>query len=172
MIVTFTMAFSITPTTFISLLSGFFLAWNSLPLVVFSYLSATLICFLFAKKIDNHTFRKSLTSIEGADVFMNRLQEKQLPVIILTKLSPIFPFAISNFLLSISGVKLKQFLLGGFLGMLPRTCLAIWMGIQSEELLSSSLSEEFSFMKFILLAFTLFSLLGIGWIMKKGVKLV
>lgn len=40
------------------------------------------------------------------------------------------PFALTNLVFSLSGARLKNILWGGFLGMIPRTILAVWSSMQ------------------------------------------
>ncbi|WP_157637688.1 TVP38/TMEM64 family protein [Flexithrix dorotheae] len=128
------MAFAITPTTFISILSGYFLGWLSVPFVVFSYLGAAIIGYFIAKKIDGGRFIKSLDAIPGIESVLKNLKDRELYITFLAKISPILPFALSNFLLSIGGANLKNFTIGSLLGMLPRTALAIYLGNEAQKL--------------------------------------
>ncbi|MEH0157580.1 VTT domain-containing protein [Limibacter armeniacum] len=128
LITVFTMGFALTPTTFISLLSGYLLGWEAIPALICSYMGASLLCYSVAKKLDNGTFLDSLHEIDGVDRIIHGLKKEELKIVILSKLSPILPFAASNVLLSIGGASVPNFLLGSLIGMLPRTLAAIWVG--------------------------------------------
>lgn len=60
-ITSFTMAFAMTPTTFIALLSGYFLGWSCLPGVCISYLMASYIGYQAASVIDNGKFMQTIS---------------------------------------------------------------------------------------------------------------
>ena len=65
---------------------------------------------------------------------LENIKEQELKIIFFAKLSPVLPFALTNFVFALSGAKLKNILLGGFLGMIPRTVLAVWTGHQAKEI--------------------------------------
>jgi uncharacterized membrane protein YdjX (TVP38/TMEM64 family) len=51
--------------------------------------------------------------------------------VFLARLSPIFPFAITNAIMAFVGVPFRAFITAGTLGMLPRTFLAVFTGISA-----------------------------------------
>src|SRR5690606_19511306 len=51
-----TMALAMTPTTFVALISGFFLSWSAIPFMLISYLSASALGYFLAKYIDRGKF--------------------------------------------------------------------------------------------------------------------
>jgi uncharacterized membrane protein YdjX (TVP38/TMEM64 family) len=127
-----TMAFSLTPTTFVSLVSGFFIGFWSLPGVVLGYLGASYIGYMLAAFFDGGRLLKSLQEVDKVSQTIENLKKSQLGVIILTRLSPALPFAIMNVVLSVLKIDLRKFLIAGFIGMLPRTLLMIWVGSQAQ----------------------------------------
>jgi uncharacterized membrane protein YdjX (TVP38/TMEM64 family) len=142
-----TMAFALTPTTFIALISGYFLGWQSVPGVFLSYLTASWIGYQLSGFFDKGKFLASIKSYPKASGFIKGLQSKQFGIIILSRISPILPFAIMNIVLPMVGVTLKKFLFAGFLGMLPRTLLMIWIGSKIADiryLLEESKEDTFS----------------------------
>ena len=44
------------------------------------------------------------------------------------------PFALTNLVFSLMGIQFKNVILGGFLGMIPRTVLAVWVGMEAKEI--------------------------------------
>jgi len=48
-------------------------------------------------------------------------------IVLLTRLSPIFPFTLLNYALGITGVSLRDYILG-FVGMIPGTILYVYLG--------------------------------------------
>lgn len=135
----FTMGFALTPTTFIALLSGFFLGWKAAPYVVIAYTAASLIGYHLTHFIDNGTFLQTIKQLPGKkssqiEQFFKGLQGNQFGIIVMARISPVLPFAIMNVVLPVAGVNLKNFLIAGTLGMLPRTLFFIWVGSQAQEL--------------------------------------
>jgi uncharacterized membrane protein YdjX (TVP38/TMEM64 family) len=127
----FTMAFAMTPTTFIALLSGYFLGWSSLPGVCISYLLASYIGYQAASFIDNGKFMQTISGKKGVKEWLNRLKSNQWSIIVLARLSPVLPFAIMNVVLSIVKTDLVKFIICSFIGMFPRTVMTIWVGTQA-----------------------------------------
>jgi uncharacterized membrane protein YdjX (TVP38/TMEM64 family) len=131
LITSFTMAFAMTPTTFIALLSGYFLGWSSLPGVCISYLLASYIGYQVATFIDNGKFMQTISEKKGVKEWIDRIKTSQWSIIILARLSPILPFAIMNVVLSIVKTDLTKFIICSFVGMFPRTVMTIWVGSQA-----------------------------------------
>lgn len=102
---------------------------------------------------------------------LERIQQSELKIIFFTKLSPLFPFAVTNLIFAVSGAKFKNILMGGFLGMIPRTLLAVYVGSQAKEL--QQLIEnpnEGSLSKIIISLLILVSALGMYLVFKKSVS--
>jgi uncharacterized membrane protein YdjX (TVP38/TMEM64 family) len=49
-------------------------------------------------------------------------------IVLLLRLSPLFPFNVLNYALSLTRVKLRAFVLASFLGMLPGTAMYVYLG--------------------------------------------
>lgn len=49
-------------------------------------------------------------------------------IVTLLRLSPVFPFNVLNYALGLTGVRLRDYVLGSFIGMLPGTFLYIYLG--------------------------------------------
>lgn len=68
--------------------------------------------------------------IEGNSKFQaidRAIAREGLKIVILTRLSPVFPFNLLNYALGITQVALKDYILG-FLGMLPGTLMYVYIG--------------------------------------------
>jgi uncharacterized membrane protein YdjX (TVP38/TMEM64 family) len=167
----FTMAFGLTHTTFIALLSGYFLGLKAIPFVILSYFIASMMGYYLAKKVDQGKFMSSLQGIPGVVGIIDNLKKKEVSVIILARISPALPFAMMNMLLSYLGAEFKRFLWAGFAGMLPRTLLFIWIGTQADNirtLLQNPSDGELVKISFILLL--LVSVFGLFYLIMKAVK--
>jgi uncharacterized membrane protein YdjX (TVP38/TMEM64 family) len=165
------MAFALTPTTFIALLSGYFLGWIAVFPVAISYWIASLVGYKTAQLIDGGRFLKILAENPNVKKIVDNLQKDEFKIILLARLSPVLPFAITNVLFSFTGTKLKNFLTAGFIGMLPRTILTIWLGTQAQEIRKViEHPNEGSLSQFFILALILASMVGLGYFIKKAVK--
>lgn len=49
-------------------------------------------------------------------------------IVALLRLSPVFPFNVMNYALGLTGVRLRDYVLGSFVGMLPGTFLYVYLG--------------------------------------------
>jgi uncharacterized membrane protein YdjX (TVP38/TMEM64 family) len=56
------------------------------------------------------------------------IEHQGLKVVLLLRLSPVFPFSVLNYALGLTGVRLRDYVLGSFLGMLPGTILYVYLG--------------------------------------------
>lgn len=158
----FSMAFALTPTTLIALMSSYLLGWQALPFVVGAYLLAAILCFYVARAMDAGKFKHSLQDHPQAKLIIERLHQQELTLVIFSKLSPILPFAISNILLAMAGARLKFFILGAFIGMLPRTLLVFWVGVQANNL-NALIEEPFAIgQQWIIALILLISLIGLS----------
>jgi uncharacterized membrane protein YdjX (TVP38/TMEM64 family) len=167
----FSMAFALTPTTFIALLSGYFLGWIAIFPVAISYWIASLVGYKTAQLIDGGRFLKILAENPNVKKIVDNLQKDEFKIILLARLSPVLPFAITNVLFSFTGTKLKNFLTAGFIGMLPRTILTIWLGTQAQEIRKViEHPNEGGLSQFFILALILASMVGLGYFIKKAVK--
>jgi uncharacterized membrane protein YdjX (TVP38/TMEM64 family) len=89
---------------------------------------------IITKRIDGDKFRGYLSDNKNINRILENIRKEELKFIFFTKLSPVLPFALTNFVFALSGAKLKNILLGGFFGMIPRTLLAVWTGSQAKEI--------------------------------------
>jgi uncharacterized membrane protein YdjX (TVP38/TMEM64 family) len=167
----FTMALALTPTTFIALISGYFLGWKAIPFVAVSYFFASFTGYFLAKLVDKGKFMASIERIPGVDRIVLNLKKKENSIIFFARISPVTPFAMMNFLLSYLNADLKKFLFVGFLGMLPRTLLCILIGSQAKyikEVLQNPQSNQWEMISFA--ALLVFSVVGLFYVIMKAIR--
>lgn len=129
-----TSTFAITPPTFLALVFGYFLGWRAiLPLLTLN-MAAIFLVNVLTRWLDKDRFRTYLSENVKVREILANIKEQELKIIFFAKLSPVLPFALTNFVFALSGAKLRNILLGGFLGMIPRTALAVWTGHQAKEI--------------------------------------
>ncbi len=91
-------------------------------------LGATL-AFLLARYILKDYVQKVLISkYPRIREYEQKLESKALTTIIAMRLIPIFPFNVLNFLLGVSNVTFRQYVIGSFIGMIPGTALFVYFG--------------------------------------------
>ncbi|WP_341226436.1 VTT domain-containing protein [uncultured Arcticibacterium sp.] len=166
-----TQALALTPPTFCALVLGYFWGWQTLPwLFIINLLSIYLINRI-VRALDQNRFTGFIETNPKAKKLLESIKTDELKIISLTKLSPVLPFTLTNVIFTLSGAKLKNILLGGFLGMIPRTLVSLWTGTQAKEI-QRLLKEPNSgnFQQILLIGLILISLIGLVWVITKAVK--
>lgn len=133
--VSVTMALALTPTTFVALVSGFYLGWSGFAGLVLSYGVAAMVGYSLAQLVDHGKMMSFLNRFENARNLMQELRADSWSLIFLTRISPVLPFALMNFVLSLLQVDRRKFFLASIMGMLPRTLFFFWIGTQASDIL-------------------------------------
>ena len=127
-------AFALMLPTPLALIFGYFIGWRAtVPLFIINML-AILLVNLVVRRLDNDRVRRMIEKKPKAARILTRIREQELKFIFFAKLSPALPFSLTNMVFSLSGASLRNILLGGFLGMVPRTLLAIWTGAEAHHI--------------------------------------
>ncbi|WP_084190432.1 TVP38/TMEM64 family protein [Reichenbachiella agariperforans] len=129
-----TMALAITPTTYIALLSGYFIGMESLIGVVVAYQGASLLGYILARGINRGFVDQIISYYPKSAGYFDNVLDKQVMTTLLARLSPALPFALMNVVLSAAKIRLASFFWGGLIGMLPRTLFFVWVGSQAHQL--------------------------------------
>lgn len=131
------LGFALLPTTLTALASGYFFGWIGFPSLFFGYLLANLIGYTLGKML-NADFLPLLSTQRPE--FKQQLEiriERPESLIFFIRISPVVPFAISNFLFASLKIDLKKVLLFGIPGMLPRTLIAFGTGLLASSFLDA-----------------------------------
>jgi uncharacterized membrane protein YdjX (TVP38/TMEM64 family) len=57
-----------------------------------------------------------------------------LKIVFLVRLSPVFPYVLTNYLFSLTSIRFRDFLLASWIGMLPGTILYVYLGTTAESI--------------------------------------
>lgn len=164
-----TSAFSLTPPTFLALVFGYFLGWNALLPLFALNMAAILFVNVGVHWLDKDRLRHHLEQNPKVRQVLARIQEQEFRFIFFAKLSPVLPFAVTNLAFALSGARLRNVLLGGFLGMVPRTALAVWAGSQARELRTLlNQPNSTSWTQWAIAALLVVSVVGLWQILKKS----
>lgn len=164
-----TSAFALSPPTFLAVVFGYFLNFWAIPYLFIINFGAIFLVYIFCQYIDSSWLKNNFLNSEKPKKILEKLKKEELKIIFFTKLSPVLPFAITNLLFAVSGAKLKNIILGGFLGMIPRTLLAVYTGTQAKEIATLIQSpNEGLLSKLIVFSLVIFSVLGIIISVKKA----
>ena len=161
----------LTPPTMLALIFGYFLGWQAiLPMFAINF-GGILFINLLVHWLDHDRFMIFLQQNPKAQLVLRRILNNELEVIFFAKLSPVLPFGLTNLLFALSGAKLKNILLGGFLGMTPRTLLAIWSGHEAREI--KTLLEnpnQSAWTQIVIVVLIIASIVGLWQVIKRSLK--
>lgn len=133
----FLLGFALLPTTLTALATGYYFGWIGFPGLFLGYLLANVIGYTLGKTL-NADFLP-LLFMQKPD-FKQQLESRlQRPesLIFFIRISPVVPFAISNFLFASLKIELKKVLIYGIPGMLPRTLVAFGTGLLASSFLDA-----------------------------------
>lgn len=163
----FTSMIALTPPTFLALIFGYFLGWNALLPLFALNLGAIFWVNKLARMFDKAQMVHFLNQNPKAKALLEKIHGDELRLVFFTKISPVLPFALTNLIFALAGVQLKNVLIGGFFGMIPRTVLAVWVGSQAQEILKLIENPNEGLLpKIILLVLVVVSVFGILRIFK------
>lgn len=167
----FTSALALSPPTLLAVIFGYFLGYMATPLILLINIGAILLIYGVYKIFNFDSIQEFLNSNSKAKKILINIKKEELKIIFFTKLSPVLPFALTNLVFAVSGARLRNILLGGFLGMIPRSVLAIFTGYQAKEINTlMSQNGEGIYSKIILIALFGVSIWGIVFTIKKAGK--
>lgn len=129
-----TSTIAVTLPTLLALVFGYFLGWQALVPLFALNMGAIFLVNLLARWIGTNTLLQYAQQNAKARNILEQIHRHELRFIFFAKLSPVLPFSLTNLVLALSGAQLKNILLGGFLGMVPRTILAVLTGSQAREI--------------------------------------
>ncbi|MCC9137965.1 TVP38/TMEM64 family protein [Pontibacter silvestris] len=170
-VVSVTMGLALTPTTFVALVSGFYLGWSGFPGVVLSYGAAAIVGYSIAKVIDHGKMMGFLNQFEKSRLLMQELQHQSWSLIFLTRISPVLPFALMNFVLSLLQVSMKKFLIASIVGMLPRTFFFFWIGTKANDIINLLQNPDSgSNGRLLMIVLIIISIAGLYFIFDRALK--
>ena len=164
------MATGLCHTTLIATVSGYFLGINSVFIVIPTYIFASILGYFLAQKLDNGHFMNTLLRFKKTATIKSNLKNEESKIIFLSRLSPVIPFALMNFLLSVLGANFRKYLIFGTAGMLPRTLLFCYIGSKAGELIQAiNAPGQESMSKAITLLLIISSLIGLYYFIKRAI---
>lgn len=159
------------PPTFLAIVMGYFLGWPALPLLILINMLAIVLIYGLSRWLNLTWMENWLRNDPKRSAVLDRIRQEELKIIFFTKLSPLFPFAVTNLIFAASGAAFRNIVLGGFLGMIPRTILAVYAGTQArglQELMENP--EGSSLSRWLISGLVLASLAGLFFVLKKAFK--
>ena len=124
----------ILPASWLSLLSGFLYGSYFGSIIVFCGAAiGALIAFFISKSFLSIKLKKVITRFPRLSLMEQVVQRGGLKLILLARLSPVFPFSILNYFYGLNNIKLRDFAFG-LLGIIPGTFLYCSIGSLAKSL--------------------------------------
>lgn len=167
----FVCGFALLPTNVIGILCGWAFGFPlGICLHMTAIVGASLISSYVLAPLAGNNFQEFLEHHEKAKVLYKTLLKNNLRrttlIITLLRLSPVMPFALTNLLMTAARVPLSSFLIGTFLGMIPRSSAVVFFGATISEL---NFNEPFNIWMIVFgYAMTVISVIVISRFSKKA----
>lgn len=162
---------ALSPPTLLAMIYGYFLSFWGVPYIFGLNMGAIASVYFLTKRGFRDSFLAFVNANPKSSKLLQEIKHDELKVIFLAKLSPVLPFALTNFVFALSGASLRNVLLGGFLGMIPRTLLAVWVGSQAANIGTLiAHPETANWQQWVVLLLVVVSTLGLLGIVRKAVR--
>lgn len=135
---------AIIPGSILTLGAGaiFGLIWGSVYVLIGAILGETL-AFLIGRYLARDWVRQKIAKYQTFQALDRALNRDGLKIILLTRLSPIFPFSLLNYAFGITGISLKDYFIGS-IGMIPMTITYVYTGSLAGNLATISETSQLS----------------------------
>lgn len=117
--------------------AGIFTFWKAFAVVVVGANLGALAAFLLAR-----TFLRERVALWAAGnpkfaALDRAIGREGFKMVLLVRLSPVFPFTLLNYFLGLTTVRVSSYVLGNLIGMLPGTFLYVYIGATARDALSA-----------------------------------
>jgi len=128
------MGLALLPTTIFALLAGYTSGWVGFLVCLGLYVPAASLGYYLGLWVLPKKLLHAITSRPGARRVIASLQQGGWLTVFWLRISPVVPFGIGNVLMAWGGLPWRAMALGSITGMVPRTLLAIYTGMQAKSL--------------------------------------
>jgi uncharacterized membrane protein YdjX (TVP38/TMEM64 family) len=94
--------------------------------------------FLIGRYLARNKVEKQMKKFPKFKAVADSLGEGGLKLVTLIRLSPAFPFNLLNYMMGVTRVKLRDYVLGSWIGMFPGTVMYVYLGAAGKELAKAS----------------------------------
>jgi len=105
----------------------FGVAWGSVYVSIGSTLGATC-AFLVGRYLARNAIARKIEGNERFAAIDQAVAKEGWKIVGLTRLSPVFPFTLLNYAFGLTQVKLRDYMLASWIGMLPGTIMGAYLG--------------------------------------------
>lgn len=162
------MGLALLPTTLIALASGFYFGWISLPFLIMGYSLASILGYGLGKASNMDLTEQLFNNNPKFKDELEARKTREGALIFFVRISPIVPFAVSNFIFASLNIKLWKVLVYGIPGMLTRTVIAFTAGVAASSYLDAKESLNTPTQWAILIFLMIIAIAGIFWYLRKS----
>jgi uncharacterized membrane protein YdjX (TVP38/TMEM64 family) len=162
-------ALLLVPGSLITLGTGFLLGvgWGMLTVSIGSTLGAV-VAFQVGRTLARDRVRIWIADRPRFRAVDRAVETGGLAIVLLTRLSPLFPYNFLNYAYGLTGVRLRDYTLGSWVGMLPGTLLYVVLGSTAQALASLGTSDrERSALEWIVFGVGLLATAAATWIVAR-----
>ena len=141
------------PGSALTLLAGALwgVVFGSIMVSISSVTGATA-AFFIGRYLARDKVEKQMKTFPKFKAVADSLGEEGFKLVTLIRLSPAFPFNLLNYMMGITRVKVKDYVLGSWIGMFPGTVMYVYLGAAGSELVKAQGDRGKSLQEWILLA--------------------
>jgi len=117
------------PGLILTLGAGFLfgVVWGTITVSIASVVGATA-AFVIGRTLLRRPIERRIADSPRFSAIDRAVGQQGFKIVLLTRLSPIFPFNLLNYAFGLTGVKLWQYVLASWIGMLPGTVMYVYLG--------------------------------------------
>lgn len=104
----------------------FGVVWGSIYVFIGATIGAT-VAFLVGRYLARNWVAKKIANNQNFTAIDRAVEREGLKIVLLTRLSPVFPFNLLNYAFGVTGVYLKDYFIGS-VGMIPGTIMYVYIG--------------------------------------------
>ncbi|HKY59622.1 MAG TPA: TVP38/TMEM64 family protein, partial [Gemmatimonadota bacterium] len=136
-------ALLLVPGSLVTLGTGFLLGvgWGMVTVSIGSTLGAVA-AFLVGRTVARERVRVWIADRPRFRAVDRAVEKDGLGIVLLTRLSPLFPYNFLNYAYGLTGVRLRDYALGSWVGMLPGTLLYVVLGSTAQALTSLGMGHR------------------------------
>ena len=105
----------------------FGVVWGSVYVSISSTLAATC-AFLVGRYLARDAIERKIKGNKRFDAIDKAVAGEGWKIVGLTRLSPVFPFTLLNYAFGLTQVKLRDYMLASWIGMMPGTIMYVYLG--------------------------------------------
>lgn len=162
-------ALLLVPGSLITLGTGFLLGigWGFVTVSVGSTLGA-IAAFLVGRTLARQRVRRWIAGRPRFEAVDGAVGTGGPGIVLLARLSPLFPYNFLNYAFALTGIGLRDYALGSWIGMLPGTLLYVYLGSTARALASIGAGErERTALEWIAFAIGLACTAAVAWILAR-----